>query len=214
MVKIEKRIDFKGIKVDLGINDNLQQQSVILFSSFIAQIVCPSVSLSSICNIKYGKNLPTKKLENVGYNVFGGNGIIGKYSQYLYDKPQILVSCRGAASGNILVSYPKSFVTNNSLVLELNDYRYFEFMKQYLLLNPLYSYATGSAQPQITVENIKDVLVPYPEFSEISKLTFLLELTSKKCYQTIVENEKLVSLRNELLPKLMAGRIDVSNIYL
>lgn len=153
-------------------------------------------------------------MENVGFNVFGGNGIIGKYSQYLYDKPQILVSCRGAASGNILVSYPKSFVTNNSLVLELNDYRYFEFMKQYLLLNPLYSYATGSAQPQITVENIKDVLVPYPEFSEISKLTSLLELTSKKCYQTIVENEKLVSLRNELLPKLMAGRIDVSNIYL
>lgn len=171
-------------------------------------------ALSDIATIKYGKGLPTKKLLPTGFPVFGGNGIIGSYNSYLYEKPQILVSCRGAASGNILVSYPKSFVTNNSLVLELNDYRYFHFIKQYLLENPLYSYATGSAQPQITIDNIKDVQVPYPEYDSIHNLIKQLSYYADMQYHNICENSLLCSTRDTLLPRLMSGEIDVSGIDL
>ena len=73
------------------------------------------VKLNSVVDICYGKNLPTKKLLSDGYPVFGGNGQIGFYSEYLYEKSQVLIACRGAASGKVIVSLPYSFVTNNSL---------------------------------------------------------------------------------------------------
>ncbi|WP_143065833.1 restriction endonuclease subunit S [Lachnobacterium bovis] len=199
----------------INVNDNLRQQSIVLFNSYYSSgDSYPMKALSDIATIKYGKGLPTKELLPTGFPVFGGNGIIGSYNSYLYETPQILVSCRGAASGNILVSYPKSFVTNNSLVLELNDYRYFHFIKQYLLENPLYSYATGSAQPQITIDNIKDVQVPYPEYDSIHNLIKQLSYYADMQYHNICENSLLCSTRDTLLPRLMSGEIDVSGIDL
>ncbi|MFU2020788.1 restriction endonuclease subunit S, partial [Avibacterium paragallinarum] len=74
--------------------------------------------LNEVCKIAYGKKLPTKQLLDQGYPVFGGNGIIGYFDRYLYEQPQTLISCRGAASGKIMYSAPKSFITNNSLIIE------------------------------------------------------------------------------------------------
>lgn len=50
-------------------------------------------------NVKYGKGLPTDKLTKDGFPVFGSNGQIGYYTSYMYETPQILISCRGASSG-------------------------------------------------------------------------------------------------------------------
>jgi len=77
-----------------------------------------TVSLGEIVNIKYGKGLPTKKLTKTGYPVFGANGIIGFYTDYLYEEEQVLISCRGAYSGKINWSPAKCYITNNSLILE------------------------------------------------------------------------------------------------
>ena len=49
--------------------------------------------------IAYGKNLPTSKLLANGYPVYGGNGQIGFSDKFLYESRQVLVACRGAASG-------------------------------------------------------------------------------------------------------------------
>lgn len=169
-------------------------------------------TLEAVATIKYGKGLPTKKLTAQGFPVFGGNGVIGRYTHFMYEEPQVLVSCRGAASGKIMESYPNSFVTNNSLILEWNDYRYYEFYKQFLLANPLNSYATGSAQPQITIDNIKNVPIPYPNYDEISELCLTLRSISSLHYENVIENNKLANLRDTLLPHLMSGELDVSGI--
>ena len=54
-----------------------------------------------IFDIGYGKGLPTKQLSDTGYPVFGANGQIGFYSEYMYKEPQALMSCRGAFSGTM-----------------------------------------------------------------------------------------------------------------
>ena len=201
----------KKIENNRKINENLDEISTTLFSNHYT-VDMPLVPLSSIAVIKYGKGLPTKNLIPNGYPVFGGNGVIGYYSSYMYSLPQILVSCRGAASGNVLESYPNSFVTNNSLIIELHDRRYYEFIKRYLLLNKLYKFATGSAQPQITIDNIKDVLVPYPVFHSIEALCVQLNVLSKTAFQIKSENAMLENVRDTLLPRLMSGELDVSNL--
>lgn len=196
------------------VNNNLEQQAALLFEENYSNNNYNFAALETVATIKYGKGLPKANLTSVGFPVFGGNGVIGKYSQFMYDKPQVLVSCRGAASGNILESYPYSYITNNSLVLEWNDYRYYEFYKQFLFANPLHSYKTGSAQPQITIDNIRNVLIPYPEYEDVRELCSNLNSIYDLHYKNLVENNKLVALRGTLLPKLMSGEINVSNIDL
>ena len=87
--------------------------------------------LGEIVIIKYGKDLSTKQISsNDKYPVFGANGIIGFYKEYVYEEQQVLISCRGAYSGKINYSPSKCFVTHNSLVLEVNDK--FKDIKKYL----------------------------------------------------------------------------------
>ena len=112
--------------------------------------------LGDCVSISYGKNLPTKNLLNEGFPVFGANGQIGFYGLYTYDDPQVLVSCRGEASGKVNVSLPRSFVTNNSLVLERSKVPEisFEFLKHWALSYDFDIHVSGSAQPQITIDGL------------------------------------------------------------
>ena len=162
--------------------------------------------LKDICNIVYGKNLPTTKLIKEGYPVFGGNGVIGYYDKFLYETPQTLVSCRGAASGKVLYSLPYSFVTNNSLVIEheKSGLSYF-YIYEALKLQNLTELTSGSAQPQMTIANMASVqiLVPSEKINEVYK-KYADKLYDKK-YQNNIENEALAQTRNLLLPRLLSG---------
>ena len=162
--------------------------------------------LKDICNIVYGKNLPTTKLIKEGYPVFGGNGVIGYYDKFLYETPQTLVSCRGAASGKVLYSLPYSFVTNNSLVIEheKSGLSYF-YIYEALKLQNLTELTSGSAQPQMTIANMAavQILVPSEKINEVCK-KYLGKLYNQ-IYQNNIENETLAQTRDLLLPKFLSG---------
>jgi len=166
-------------------------------------------TLQEVFNIKYGKNLPTKNLLDTGYPVFGGNGQIGFYSDFLYEKSKLLISCRGAASGKTVVSRPYSFITNNSLVMEEKDSVYFYYFKELFKIMNFENFATGSAQPQITIKNIKNIKVLIPIKSIVEKYSNIAENIFKYQGNLINENEILEETRDTLLPKLMSGEIRV-----
>lgn len=116
------------------------------------------VILQDIAEIKYGKGLTASDLSfNYKYKVYGGNGIIGTLPTYEHENNKIAISCRGAASGNILLTEECSTISSNSLYLNLYDETHFADIYYYLLKANLTSLTTGSAQPQITIENIKDL---------------------------------------------------------
>lgn len=166
------------------------------------------LKLQDFSEINYGKQLPTNKLIDKGYEVFGGNGIIGYYHEYMYEEQKILISCRGAASGEIVVSNPNSFITNNSLILNLSD-ELFEYMKQNLFNSNLKPYATGSAQPQITINNIKGIKFLIPNHEILSKYNNLMKEVNSKTLYLSKQNKNLKKQRDLLLPRLMNGTIQV-----
>lgn len=164
-------------------------------------------NLSDELKISYGKNLPTTKLLDSGFPVFGGNGIIGFYSMYLYEQRQVLVACRGAASGKVNQSAPQSFVTNNSLVLESNETLPFGYLKGFMSLSDLSVHVTGSAQPQVTIDNLKGFKIMIPSLPIVRAY----EIVSLKIEDRIAQNNKhaetLAELRDTLLPRLISGQL-------
>ena len=223
------RIDSK-IEVNNKVIANLEEQAHAIFKSWFVDFepfqdgnfveselgMIPEGWEVSITgeefNIEYGKNLPTKNLLEKGYPVYGGNGQIGFYNKYLYSKPRLLVSCRGAASGKVGLSKAHSFVTNNSLVFNEKTDEYFYYYK-YLFNNSVFeNYVTGSAQPQLTIKNSTNIKILVPNKNVICNFNKIIGDNFKKQNVLDNENKKLVEIRDALLPKLMSGEIDVSNI--
>ncbi|MCL4551370.1 MAG: restriction endonuclease subunit S [Bacteroidetes bacterium] len=148
--------------------------------------------LSGLCNIVYGKNLPTTQLIENGFPVFGANGIIGFHSEYLYEQEQVMISCRGAYSGKINLSPPQVFITNNSLVLEfyseLNETKkYFYYILQVADRSKL---VTGSAQPQVTINNAVLLDIPLPPLPEQHRIVAKLEELFTKLDVSVAELKK------------------------
>lgn len=121
----------------------------------------PNITLESICSIKYGKSFEVSKLTFLEqYSVYGGNGIIGTIDTYMFKDSKICISCRGASSGNLYLTKPKSSISCNSLYLDDLDEKYVLPLFYYLKNINVRAFCTGTAQPQITIENIKMLKLP------------------------------------------------------
>lgn len=170
-----------------------------------------AMPLTTVSNIVYGKNLPKSQINNEGYPVYGGNGIIGSYSKYLYKTPQVLISCRGAASGKVHWTKPFCFVTNNSLVIEEQEidslYIYYCLLQQ-----DLTNLTSGSAQPQMTIANLNPVNILTLKKELITKFVQHAQDIQTNCEVRKVECETLSNLRDTLLPKLISGELRLDNI--
>ena len=192
-------------------NQTLEQMAATLFRQWFIEEAKEDweiTKLGEVVKITYGKNLPTSKLVDIGFPVFGGNGQIGFFEYYLYEDPQVLVSCRGEASGKVNISLPKSYVTNNSLVLEkINNLITFHYLKYYAINSDFKLYVSGSAQPQITIENLFGAPIQLPPEELIRKFTVVCKTIEDKRLTNTFQIKTLQSLRDTLLPKLISGEI-------
>ncbi|WP_038182174.1 restriction endonuclease subunit S [Vibrio rhizosphaerae] len=167
--------------------------------------------LKDISTITYGKNLPKSKILKDGYPVYGGNGIIGSYDRYLYEKSQVIISCRGAASGKVHWTKPFSFITNNSLVIEEQKISSI-FLFYCLIQQDLTSLTSGSAQPQMTIANLNPVQILVPDDRLISVYSRYSHCFLDRCEKRNDEIETLINLRDTLLPKLISGELRLDEV--
>lgn len=162
--------------------------------------------LGSLFNIVYGKGLPTSNLTDEGYDVFGANGIIGKYSSYLYEEPQLLISCRGAYSGKANISPSKCFVTSNSLVLECSwdrlSQRYFYYA---LSIADKSKIVTGSAQPQVTTTNLDPFIIPVPPLEEQYRIVAKVDELMALCDRLESEQNDSAAAHEQLVETLLGS---------
>ncbi len=167
----------KAKKAELSIEEKLQQALVPVDEQpyEVPDNWC-WVYAPFVFNIEYGKGLPTKKLCADGYNVFGANGQIGFFTEYMFEESKALMSCRGAYSGTMNLSLPKSFVTNNSLIIDSRikntDVKFVFYLYSALNKEKLIS---GSAQPQVTVQSFANYPVPLPPLPEQQRIVERIE---------------------------------------
>jgi len=145
--------------------------------------------LGEVAEIYQPETIPLSSLSNNGeFLVYGANGIIGRFDCYNHEQPQIAVTCRGSTCGEVMLTRPRSWITGNSMVVNVDNspgvikgFLYFQLKGtnwNYLI--------TGSGQPQITGE-IKKHKVALPSLDEqqkiadcLSSLDELIELQAKK----------------------------------
>lgn len=86
----------------------------------------------------------------------------------------------------------------------------------YLLfsLTNVKSSVTGAVQPKISQTNLNKVPVLIPNEDEIKSFDSLIQPFFAQIRNLKAENDRLATIRDTLLPKLMSGEIDVSGIKL
>ena len=171
-------------------------------------------TLDEIFSLKYGKNLSTSMiLEKGDYPVYGANGIIGYYNESNCDKYSVLVTSRGNGSGDVSrTHHPKTFITNNSFVVEpLEQYKYIKlpFINGLFNIIDFKSYCSGSAQPQLTNKAMRNICIISPPMEIVIKYCEMLETLFSHIECVIAENSRLSLLRDTLLPRLMSGELEV-----
>ncbi len=180
--------------------DKLWQKLQLIHTDFKSKNELVEKNILELADIKYGKGIPTSEILKDGlYSVYGSNGIIGYLNNYTFKEHKIAISCRGNSSGIIHLTDENSTITSNSLVLDFKnfDYTYYFFLE--FMYKGLYEYKTGSAQPQITIDNLKilNLQVPKNINDYIKNINDSVEYTF--CLKK--ENQKLLLLKQFYLKK-------------
>ncbi len=120
--------------------------------------------LGDICDLYQPKTISSSDLVGNGiYDVFGANGIIGKYIAYNHEYPEILLTCRGATCGTINVSNPKSWINGNAMVIHgKSSSIVFNYLRYAMMALDYSNIITGAAQPQITRQSLSPINIPVP----------------------------------------------------
>ena len=135
------------------------------------------VPLGEVCRLYQPKTITAADLVADGpYIVFGANGIIGRYSEYNHENPEVVMTCRGATCGMINMTTEKCWITGNAMVVAPIDGRIGKKFLFYLLKSSdVSSTISGSAQPQITRQSLEPYKIPCPPLPEQERIVAELD---------------------------------------
>ena len=229
--KIARYLEIIDEKIELSnkINNNLEQQAQTIFKSWFIDFEAfsnrkPSDwSVSTLGNVSImgaggdkPQNVSPIKTDLYEYPIYS-NGLSNEGLYGFTDKPKIseesvTVSARGTIGFVCLRHIP--YVPIVRLVTLIPKTEIISAKYLYLWLKQLHITGTGTTQQQLTVPDFQktEILVPSQEI--VTLFTTTVDPIFEKIWANQNENEKLSSLRDTLLPKLMSGELDVSNIDL
>ena len=233
---IEKKID-----KNLVINNNLLEQASTLFNSAIQQSTSVVYAeLGSLAEVKGGKRLPKGinlvttpnqhpyiRVRDLNNTVFAS---LSNDYEYVDDETQQSISRYIVSTGDLLISIVgtigltaiadhtlnKANLTENCV--KLTNIK--NVTPEYLLLflrssqgvEAISKGTVGAVQLKLPIKNIQSISVPLLCDEELQSLNETLSTIFSQISANIVEMKKLADIRDTLLPKLMSGELDVSNI--
>ncbi|MBR3975467.1 MAG: restriction endonuclease subunit S [Clostridia bacterium] len=226
------------------INDNLQQQAQAVFSAWLATHapIADEVTLGSIClKVTDGSHfspkdepsakipmLSVKDMEEFDFNLTSCKHISAVDYQKMVANdcvPQvddILVAKDGSYLKEIFIcNEQRELAILSSIAIFRPDTSIIypeillAFLKSPRVLQEVRdNYVSGSALPRIVLKDFKKLQFLLPNLTAQEEIAPLLAAIRSQIAVNVAENQRLSQLRDALLPKLMSGEIDVSNIQL
>ena len=223
-------IDTK-IEINEQINDNLQQQAQALYNQCFPYGVDDDLpigwrigTVGEIIEIHDYKRIPLSgaeraKMEKKTYPYYGAAALMDYVDDYIFDGKYLLLGEDGTVvdeAGYPILQYVwgKFWVNNHAHIL--TGKLGFNVESLYMLFKqtPVKAIVTGAVQPKISQANLRSIQVVIPpqkllvDYNNQIAPLFALLRTNEEA------NKFLAALRDTLLPKLMSGEIDVSDIQL
>lgn len=204
------------------VNENLEQQISALYESWFENFdltngVCPeswsNQELSTITEISNGKRPPIKAesfSKETPIPIVGAASVMG-FTSVANHTDKILVTGRVGTHGIVQRFNAPCWTSDNTLVIKSS---YYEFTNQILQRIDYSAMNRGSTQPLITQGDMKKVNILLPDVETLAKFETFAGTMMNQWEANKQENVKLASLRDTLLPKLMSGELDVSDIDL
>jgi type I restriction enzyme S subunit len=209
------RVITKGLNTDVPMKDSGVE--------WIGEI--PSHWITS--NVRYeldfhdNKRIPLSSEEREGrqgeYRYYGSTGVIDYVDDYLFDGEYILI---GEDGSNLrLRNYPlssvvdgKFWVNNHSHILKTKSgvNKYYSHL---LEMTDFTTFITGSTQPKLTMDNLKEVPLVSPPLPEQEQIVSYLEGKTGEIDSTIDSEKKKIDLlkeyRQSLISSVITGKIKV-----
>lgn len=232
-------LDLK-IEENKKINNNLEEQIKVLYKYYFTDAKndnWPEVNLSDLIFFQEGPGIRNWQYVDDGVKFINirciTNGSIdtstankisteeafGKYSHFLLKPYDIVMSCSGTLGRYAIVQEENLPLCLNTSVIRfrplINEFDY-SFVYGYLsspeFLNQQTMMANGSAQVNFGPTHLRKIIIKEPPVDTRKQFNELIMPIINKIICTRTENARLAALRDTLLPKLMSGEIDVSNI--
>jgi type I restriction enzyme S subunit len=148
------------------------------------------IKLKNISDFKYGKMPKKEKLKEFGYPIYSGYRVTGFYDEFMYKERKLILVARGVGgTGDVKISPQNSWITNLSIIFELNlnlvDFKYLYYKLSSCNLRMLDS---GSAQSQITIKDISEFEINLPPLATQKKIAHILSSIDNK----IENNNKII----------------------
>ena len=207
------------------INQNLLQQADAIFKErFLNQVELPAgwryMSLYEVSDISAGGDKPkpisNQKNNEYKYPVYSNGisdeGLYGYATDYKISDESVTVSARGTIGFVCLRHIPYTPIVRLVTLVPHANMVSAKYLFFWLKNIPIHG--TGTTQQQLTVPDFKKTEIIVPTEVEMKAFTEIVDPMFKQIWENQEENEKLGALRDVLLPRLMSGGLDISEIAL
>ena len=208
---IEQKMDTNS-----QINNNLEQQAQAIFDNMFPTNSNGSYTIGNYITPKRGKALLSKNAVLGDVPVVAGGLEPATYHNVANTQsPVLAISASGANAGYVSLWNTPIWSSDSSYIDSTKtDDVYFWYILLKKRQQEIFDAQTGSAQPHIYPQHIASMPIIKLNTDDISKFTGIVAPFFEALGHNKKENARLVALRDTLLPKLMSGELDVSNIDL
>lgn len=225
-----KTIDEK-IECNKSINDNLQQQAAALFANFYDQAET-EVGFTEIIQIlgggtpKTGEssywngNVPFFTPKDVGlpYTITTEKTIteegLAHCNSRLYPINTVFVTARGTVGKVGLPGVPMAMNQSCYALVGKDTHQLLVYFYTLKVVDRLKHKASGAVFDAITTRDFESEIIMKLSDDDAKAFLDVAEPIYQAVLSNSIENLRLAALRDSLLPKLMSGEIDVSDIQL
>ena len=204
----------KKRKTNEKLNKNLEQQAQAIYSRMFIEHRQESWStgqLSDLISVKNGKD--HKKLADGNYPVYGSGGIMRYVEKPLYTGESVLIPRKGTLN-NIMYVNEAFWSVDTMFYTEMLRPNIAKFVYHFVKSKDLASLNAGSAVPSMTTNILNAMQLYIPNEKTLEKFENIVSPMYSAMQENTKESKILANTRDALLPKLMPGELDVSDIDL
>lgn len=236
IVNILSKLDEK-IELNSAINKNLLQQSLYIFETLINS-TSKDGCIGDYCTLKSGFAFKSKWWQDSGIPVIKIGSINQDYlnlsncshvsedkislaKDFIVSGGDLLIAMTGATIGKFTMvpKMHKTILVNQRVgkfFLGENPINKIPFiyctLKQPEIISEIINRGQGSAQPNISASDIMSIPCVIPQTDKINNFNLQTAPMFELIINNQFENLILAKMRDLLLPRLMSGEIDISNI--